>query len=96
MHKTLTLILEYEQGHLCSVLSPPETNQFPRAQAAPSRGGDTTTLPSHPTTLSYSFLQRMQSTGNNAKIGHIYHKEYEQPGTTQGFTKVYNVYTLYT
>ena len=68
MHKTLTLILEYEQGHLCSVLSLPETNQFPRAQAAPS--------------------QRMQSTGNNAKIRHIYDKEYEQPGMIQGFTKV--------
>ena len=85
MHKTLILIHEYEQGHLCSVLSPPEMNPFSRAQAAPS-WGDTATLPSHPTTLSCSFLQRMQSTGNSAKIRHIHHKEYEQHKVLQTFT----------
>ena len=48
--------LEYEQGHLCSAFSPLYYNNFLTAQAAPSRGGNTALLPSHPTTLSYSFI----------------------------------------
>ena len=69
----------------CSALSPSRIIAlFLRVQAAPSRG-DTASLPSHPTTLSYSFVA-------NSKY-QAHHKEYEQFGMTQGFTELHNVCT---
>ena len=77
-----------------AVLSAPQKILFLRAQAAPSRGGDTATLPSHPTTLSYSFAVNSQHLHAHHKEHEHEHEhdehEHEQLGMTHRFTEHHN------